>query len=434
MKGNFQTVLLVIFVALAIFGVLVFAGIIKIGSSNDQAGSLGTVVLWGTDKTQGLAQALEDFNKVNTTFTLKYVQKDPETFDADLLEALASGTGPDLFFISNDLAYKYSNKIYTIPYASYPLATFQNNFAKAGGVFLSSKGMLAFPMAIDPMVMYYNRTILDTNNIIYPPATWDDLVGLVPTLTKKDNSNKITESTVAMGQFSNILYAKDILATLFMQTGSPIVSEKDGVFSSALDTNTASYNLSAPLQFYTNFADPLNPAYSWNGSLQNSQDAFSAENLAFYFGYASELPTLVSKNPNEDFSVAPMPQIKNANNKSTYGRVTGIAIASSSKNFTAAFTAASLLATGDFASAYAAATDTVPARRDLLAIKQTDAYSPTFYSSALYANSWLDPSTTDTDNIFQNMIENVISGNMTAIDSVKDASDKLDLLFANQNS
>jgi len=59
---------------------------------------------------------------------------------------------------------------------------------------------------------------------------------------------------------------------------------------------------------------------------------FSAENLAFYFGFASELPTLVNRNPNQNFFVASLPQIKNASFKLTSARVTGIAISAFSKN------------------------------------------------------------------------------------------------------
>ena len=415
--------------ALAIFGVMVFSGMIKIGSNKNEAGALGTVIIWGTEKSQNLAQAMDDFNKVNPTFIVKYVQKYPETFDQDLLEALATGTGPDMFFLLDDLAFKYSNKIYTIPYTSYPLATFKNNFARAGEVFLTGKGMLAFPMTIDPLVMYYNRSTLDANNIVYPPTTWDQFQSLVLVITKKDNANKIIKSTVAMGQFSNVFHAKDILATLFMQVGNPIVSEKDGTFFSALDTSSAKYDLGSILTFYTDFTNPLKDVYSWNKSLPNSLDAFSSENLAFYFGYASELTSLVSRNPNQNFLAAPMPQIKNANTKLTYAHVVGIAISSFSKNFNTAFTAASLMATGDFAGKYAKAIGAVPARRDLLAVKQTDAFSPIFYSSALFGASWLDPSTSDTDNIFRNMIDSVLSNNMTADEAVRDSSGKLNILL-----
>ena len=101
MEGNFKIIILVIFIAAALIGILVFAGVIPIGKNNG-SGSLGTVVLWGTASNEAVSPIIEDFNRVNTTFTLKYVQKFPETFDHDLLEALASGTGPDLFFLTDD--------------------------------------------------------------------------------------------------------------------------------------------------------------------------------------------------------------------------------------------------------------------------------------------------------------------------------------------
>ena len=427
MNGNFKIILLVVFIAAAIFGLLVFSGTIPLGSNSNTAGSAGTVVLWGTVRADTMAPLIEEFNTANPTFIVKYQQKYVDTFNQDLLEALASGTGPDMFFMTDDLAYEYSNKIYTIPYTNYPLSTFKNTFVGAGEVFLTSKGMLAFPLTVDPMVMYYNRSILNNNNITYPPTTWDEIGSLTSTLTKKDDAGKIIKSTVALGQFSNINNAKDILVALFMQVGSSIVTEKDGTFYSALTDSQS--NLSSVLKFYTSFADPLNSQYTWNKSLINSSDAFSAENLAFYFGYASELSSLVSKNPNQDFLAAPMPQLKNANNKITSAHVTGIAISASSKNFNTAFTAASLMATGDFAGKFANATFVVPARRDLLSAKLTDAFFPVFYSSALYARSWLDPSPANTDNIFQNMTEGVLSNNLTTSEAVSSASDKLDLLL-----
>lgn len=426
---NFQVIVIIVFIAAAVFGILVFSGAIPLGSQKSKTGALGTVVLWGTVKTQTIASALEDFSRANKTFIVKYVQKDPETFDQDLLEALASGQGPDMFFLPDNLVFNYKNKIYPIPYQSLPVASFKNSFAGAGEVFLTSKGILAFPIAIDPMVMYYNRSILDANSVVYPPSYWDEFINLMPLLTKKDETKKIIKSGVAMGQFSNISHAKDIISALFMQAGNPIITEKNGSFVSALN-ETGKYDLGSILRFYTDFSNPLKDVYSWNKSLPNSIDLFSADNLAFYFGYASELQSLINKNPNLNFLPAPMPQIKNADFKLTSAHVTGIAISAFSKNFNTAFTAASLLATSDFASKFASTLGIAPARRDLLAVKQTDAYLPTFYSSALYARSWLDPSPEDTDNIFRNMVDKVLSNNMTVEDAITDASAKLGLLLA----
>lgn len=428
MKGNFQIIILIIFIGLAIFGVLVFSGAIPIGKSGS-AGSLGKIVLWGTVPKATMAGVMKNFNDANPAFVVTYVEKSANTFDQDLLEAAASGKGPDMFFLPDNLAFHYADKIFTIPYQSYPLASFKNNFAGAGEMFLTPKGILAFPISIDPLMMYYNRSIFDANGIIYPPVSWSEMTSIAPILTKKDDSNKIIKSAIAFGHFSNVVHAKDILAALFMQAGNPIIKEKEGVFSSTLGLSIGNFNLPSVLEFYTNFADPDNSAYSWNKSFPNSLDAFSREDLAFYFGYASELKSLVNRNPNQNFFVAPMPQIKNSLSKVTGARVTGLAISSLSKNFTTAFTAANLMATGDFASKFAKAAGLPPARRDLLAISPQDAYSPIFYSSALYARSWLDPSPRDTDNIFGGMIDAVLSNNMSAVEAIKDASSKMQLLL-----
>ena len=425
---TFQIVVLIVFIALAIFGILVFSGAIPLGDNNT-AGSLGSVVLWGTIRSDRMGPLLEEFNNANPALFVKYEQKSAENFDQDLLEALASGIGPDMFFLPDELAFHYANKIFAIPYQNYPLASFKNNFAGAGEVFLTSKGILAFPLSIDPLVMYFNRSILDANGVIYPPASWGELVGLIPKLTVKDASNKITKSTVALGHFSNVTHAKDIISALFMQTGNKIVTEKDGIFSSSLSASNPVYNPSSVLKFYTEFADPNKDTYSWNKSFPNSANTFSKEDVAFYFGFASELLSLINKNPNQNFEVAPIPQTGNTSFKSTNAHVLCIALLSSSKNFDAAFTAASLMATGDFATKFALATGTAPARRDLLKVKPADAYSPIFYDSALFAKSWLDPSSKSTDAIFRNMVDGVLSGNMSVENAIADASAKLDLLL-----
>ena len=340
MKSNFQIIIIVIFIAAAIFSIFVFSGAIPIGSKSASTGK-GTVVLWGTISNSAISPILQNFNNLNTSFSVKYVEKDSSTFDQDLLEALASGQGPDMFFLPDNLVFHYKNKIYPIPYASYSQASFKNTFAGVGEVFMTSGGILGFPIAIDPMVMYYNRAMLDTNSIASPPATWDDMISLVPLLTKKDTTTKqFTKSTIAFGQFSNVQNAKDIISALFMQLGNSIIKENvDGSYQSALSDN----DLSSSLSFYSSFSDPLKSVYSWNKSLPSSTDAFASENLAFYFGYAGELPYIIKKNPNLNFAITTIPQIKGSKYNITSAHVMGIAVSLSSKNINTALTASTYL-------------------------------------------------------------------------------------------
>jgi len=424
---NFQIIILIVFIIAAILGVLVFSGMIPLGDQSQKDGSGGTVVLWGTQKAIDLAEAVDNFNRLNRTYTLQYVEKRADTFDQELLEALASGTGPDLFLISNDLVYKYSNKILTIPYQSYPISTFRQNFLSAGEIFLTTQGFWAFPVVVDPLVLYYNRSLLDTNNIIYPPKTWEEMVEMVPILTQKDETQKILKSAVALGQFSNILHAKDILSTLFLQAGNPIIIEKNGSFISVLEQKVGQYNVDQFLDFYTSFTNPLKEVYSWNKSLPEAKESFSAENLAFYFGFASELRSLIEKNPNQNFMVAEFPQIKDSFTKITGARVIGLAISSTSKNLNSAFLVANLLASGNFTKEFSAKFGAVPARRDLLSSSPEDTYQPIFYTSALFAKSWLYPEPKDSAEIFQKMIEGVLANTFSPTQAIREASNRLNI-------
>lgn len=433
----FQVIVIIIFLAAGVIALLMFAGVIKIGDQSTNNSKARTIIrIWGTLSPERLGPIIQKFNEENQTYEIRYAYRSGENFGQDLLESIASGTGPDLFLLPDSLAYLHRERINPVPYASFPIANFKGSFGSAGDVYLTSKGILGLPIVIDPLVMYYNRTILDSNGIVYAPEYWDEFGTLVPKIIQKDAvSNQISRSAVALGQFSNVKNAKDILSALFMQSGNKIVVESDlGYFMSALDDTefgeSSNKSLAPVLNFYTSFANPLNPLYSWNKSLPASDLFFTSDKLAFYFGYASESNEFVRRNPNLNFGVAPIPQVKGAKFKATKARVYGISVASSSKNATGAFAVANILASGSsFGKEVAEATSMPPARRDLLATKGEGRFDPIFYNTALYAKSWLDPSPTGTNQVFQDMVESVLSNSKTAADAMRDADGQLNILL-----
>ncbi len=438
-SSNFQIILTGLFIIFAVVAVLIFSGIIKIGSSGTNSAATGNVVLWGTLPNASMGKLLREYLQAKeSTFSITYVQKNPLTIDNDLVEAIASGTGPDLVFVSNDKILKYRNKIMPIPYTSLSQATFQSTLIQEGDLYLAPQGILGIPIMVDPLVMYYNLDMLQSAGIALPPATWNDLVALVPKLTIPDVAvNSIKKSTVALGTYSNITHAKDVLSLFFLQAGNPIVMRKDTELNSVLagSTNsTLSDGSKKALQFYMSFADPAQAAYSWNRSRPDSRTSFIQGDLAFYFGYASELFSIQTQNPNLNFNVALMPQPKDAQAKVTFGRITGISVLKSSKNIPGAFAAASLMATADFESQLVALPDISlpPVRRDLLSARPTGTtqqYVSTFYNSALIARAWLDPDITATDKLFSDIINNSYSGLLTYDSALNQASNTLDLIL-----
>ncbi|PCI20187.1 hypothetical protein COB64_02655 [Candidatus Wolfebacteria bacterium] len=429
--SNFNIILISIFIFFTIIGVLIFSDVIKVGDRGGRAGATGTVVLWGTVDQGTFNTVLDDFNRDNRTFTTQYVQKNVDTFDDELTDAFASGIGPDLILLPVRSILSQSDRIFPFPFESFPQRTFRDSFIQEAELFLSPEGVLALPLTIDPLVMYYNRNMLDSVGISQPPTTWDEFYTLAPQLVQIDSSNKIVRSAVALGTFSNITHAKDIIALLLLQLGNPIVTQSEGVFVSLLNStlDLPVKPAQAALDFFTDFSNPLDPAYSWNQALPSSIDAFIAGDLAFYFGYASELFEIQGKNPNLNFDLVQIPQPRDFLSRTTIGRMSGIAVSKSTTNLTTAFITAGLMAQPQFSLQLSTALALPPARRDLLSQAASGPYMPIFNASALQSRSWLDPSPEVTDQIFSDMVDDIVSGRETVGAAITRASDELDIVL-----
>lgn len=425
----FQYILIGAFVFFIIVGAILFSTY----KSTDKSVTNISITMWGTIPSDIFNSFVTKyFNENEIKYTINYTEKNPVTFDRDLVEALASGAGPDTIVLPTDLIVRYTNKIYTIPYTVLPELTFKQTFVQEGELYLNNTGVLALPFTVDPMVMYWNRDFFNNASVTKPPTTWSEILSLVPKMTKKDQNNNILSSTVAFGEFRNVVNAKDILGALFIQAGSPIVSyDFTGFFESALKTGAETKNppVQLALDFYTNFSNPSKPAYSWNRSLTDSLSAFTNGDLAMYLGFASEYLSIKNKNPNLNFDVALLPQIAGAKIYNTIGNMLGFSILKSSTNPAGAYT---VLTSITSAAAYPYWKDifNIPsARRDILGITETSAVKTVFNKSAIMSKGWLDPNKAGTSAIFQDMVESYTTGRESIDSVISTASDRLDNLL-----
>ncbi len=429
----FQTGLLIVFGFFIIFSVVVFSGILPIfNTAPDGVG--GEVVLWGTTPALSLEKPLQELNDNNEeVFSVRYVEKNKDSFDEELVEALASGAGPDMILLPHTLIVRHENKVMPIPFESIGARAFRDAYAEEGELYLRHDGIIALPFSIDPMVMYWNRDIFTNAGSAKPPAGWDEFLTLAPLLSKKDTSGNITRSAIAFGDFSNIKNAKDILSMLVLQSGNPIVEVIDGTrrVSFRDQRGLVMPPAQSALRFYTEFANPAKPIYSWNRSLRDAREMFAAGDLAVYFGYASERTAIRAESPRLNFDVAVVPQTRDAKRKTTFGSVTGVAVLKSSRNAQTAFYAAFALADKSFALAFTSASGLPPVRRDLLANKpkNADVFTSVFYDSALISQGWLDPRPDKTKEIFSEMVRNVLSGRSTVSTAVSAAHEGIAALF-----
>ena len=433
--GKFQTVVLGIFIFGIVLGVLAFSGVLPTRKSS-QSVARGTVTLWGTIPNETLASVLSRINTENSDFSVQYVEKNAATFDTELIEALARDQGPDLVLIAHDGVVRHQDKLFAIPYESFTERAFKDMYIQEGELYLAKEGILALPLSVDPLVMYYNRPLFDGAGVALPPAYWDEFFALAPKLTIRGPLLSISQSFVALGESSNVTHAKEILSALMLQLGNGIVSrdmlrDDDGLKSTLGDGFGFEKSPAvAALEFYTEFSNPVKSSYSWNRGLPPSREAFAAGDVAVYIGYASELFAIRDQNPNLDFDVAKLPQPRDAVTPKTFGRMNGIGIMKSSTNFTTAYTVAYLLSAGRYAEDFATALSLPPARRDLLAKgAPTSAYGKTFYDSALISRGWLEPNRAETTRIFNEMIDNTTSGRLSASEAVSRAAGALQILL-----
>jgi ABC-type glycerol-3-phosphate transport system substrate-binding protein len=422
----FQYAVLGLFIFFLIAGVSAFA--LYRGGAGAQ---LSQVTLWGTFDEQTMLSYYDSPALKSAGVTVQYIPQDAATFDQVFVEALASGNAPDLALLPGELLYRMRNKVLPIPYESVPERTFRDTFADSAEIFLGPEGIYGIPFVSDPLVMYYNRDLIAGKGLAQPPQYWDEFITIAPKFNERNNAGNLSRSLVALGETVNVTNYKEILTALFLQAGTPITRQgtagMEAVLSNALGQSTSPGE--AALRFYTIFADPANAAYSWNKSMLDSRDAFVAGDVATYLGFASELWSLRSRNPNLNFDVTTLPQIRNGEFQATAGRLYALIIPKSSKNPSAAAAAALTMAGNSALSDFAARSYLPPARRDMLGVAQTDPFKAVFYKSAVLARSFIDPSPLETKRIFADMVEAVISGEARIDSALGRANQEIEALL-----
>ncbi len=442
--STFQIAILVIFGSLGAAGVLLFSLFASGANSND----IGNVTIWGTFPEDPIKLVLKDASDLDSRLSgVTYVQKDPTTFEKDLTEALASGRGPDLFFMRQDFAVHDGNKTLHIPFDQLSQSQFNSTFLNAAQPFIGIDGVVAVPILADPLVLYWNKDILATAGYSNPPDTWDQVSPMVKKLVKKDDAGTLVKSGIAMGEYRNIPSAKDILTALFFQAGGSLTTrDTEGVIRSALAGQNNLQAAVIALSFYTKFADPAQEAYSWSRALKDAKAMFAAGDLGLYIGHASDRAAIVEANPNLNFGISGLPQLKSSATKVNVATVYGLALARNTKNQQGSLTVTYLLAAEGIAQPLSQSLGMTSALRDVLegtqtAVKKDPSSSgkalqalvktaskseqDLFNQQSAIAASWLDPNPEQTDSLFRSMIEDTVSGSAKLTEVVQRADKQI---------
>jgi ABC-type glycerol-3-phosphate transport system substrate-binding protein len=367
-------------------------------------------------------KVVQEFNPKASSYRVVYREIPQSQFNQVLLEALASGTGPDLIIAPQDIILSNISRLYPFPLASFSEKAYKDMYVDGASLFFSPQGAIALPVSIDPLVLFYNRTLFSKHGIVTPPQYWDELVNDTPLLTITNNQGQFAESAISLGA-PNTPYQKEILMSTVMQLGqTPVLKQfrSDGtpIFTVMANTPVTQEGevlpLSTATRFFSQFSDPTKGTYTWSQYGGDALNQFLAEKLAMYIGYASELNTIRTRNPRADIEMSYLPQTRGYNTFATTGRMYGIAALQTTKNPVTSLTVESQFASAGISPAIAATIGAVPALRQYAT---TQGLSDVVAKSMLVAHPWYDSFSVQSTNLTATMFSDILSGRMGPADA-----------------
>lgn len=389
---------------------------------------------WGVfDEPAAFDQAIRNFRRLNQNINIRYVPFPFEEYEKAVVDALASGRGPDIWMIQSSWLAKHKDKLLPLDQndkdLNFKLLNFRENFVDVAEADLIDSGQIyALPLYVDTLALYYNKDLLNSAGLSQPPKDWDEFNEAVKALTKKDSRGNIEKAGAAIGTARNINRSTDIMMLLMMQSGVEFVDRQrnEATFSDSVGFQPVG---ETALEYYTDFANPTKTVYTWNNNLFYSIDAFVTERLGMMFNYSHHIQTIRAKAPRLNFSVALMPQPKAASARVDYANYFAPAVSAASENPEAAWKFLVYLASREGSLSYLSKSLRPSARRDLIDFQMTDPDLGVFAKQSLTARSWHQADPSAIEKIFADMIEDVVFRRATVGEAIRTAEDRVTVLM-----
>lgn len=393
----------------------------------------GDILVWGVfDDSDVMTDFISKFNLTYPQVKITYQKKSVDTYESDLINALASGKGPDIFYFHNTWLPRHMDKLTPISADYMTVNDFKDIFVDVASVdFISDKDVYALPLYVDTLALFYNRDIFNTVGIANPPATWEGLLSLVPTLTQKDETGNIVRSAISIGTAKNVNRATDITSLLMMQSGTQMSDPQTGkaTFNRDFYIGDAKHpSGQQALEFYTNFANQKKQVYTWNNQVGYSIDSFLEGKTAMMINYSYQIQNILAKAPHLRFGISLMLQPKGAQQTVNYANYWGLAVSKTADAPDIAWGFANYLIQKEQSQAYLAKTGKPTARRDLVDVQRQESKDMAIFAQqSLSAYSWKQPDSAAVERIFNDMIESTVAG-VPSKNALDQAANNFDLL------
>lgn len=396
------------------------------GNKKTAAGPI-TIKVWKTfEDSENLQDLFDEYRQKHPNVEIVYTKKNIENYEEGLVDALASGSGPDIFSIHNDWLPRYLDKVSAAPDNVFLYKDYKSTFVDAAVQdFTKDNKIYGTAMAVDSLALYYNKDIMGSAGLAVPPKTWDELSAHVQRIKKGDGKGYFSRSGLAAGTSSNVNRAVDILY-LFMLQNRTVPFNADGTEPLFDRDITLSGNRIYPgqmaLDYYTSFANPVSLNYNWNARSDYSIDAFANGRTAYLYSYAYTRQTLQQKNPNLNFDVAPVPQPDLDQPTVNFANYWGEVVSKQSKNQAVAWDLLKFLSSKASLDKYYAKNKQPSSRRDLIDLQINDPEIGVFAHANLTAKTFFKPNQAKIDNIFASMIDNVILNGVDVREALSQAA------------
>lgn len=395
--------------------------------SKKPAGVPVALTVWGMDAPDAFANAIAGYKVLRPNVTVTYRQVPVAGYEETLVNALASGKGPDVFMIGNHDVLSRGALLSAAPLTQVSIEDIQSVFPQAViQDFVYSGRIYALPLYMDTLALLYNKQIFDQAGVATPPVTWQDVLDLVPQLRVLDQNGQISRSAIALGgSEDSVIHATDILNLVMLQNGVAMASDNG---RASFADGTASV---AALRFYMQFADAGSPAYTWNDQSGESIESFASQKAAMVLAYQRDLKEIQRQSPFLDIGVTAAPQI-NVDRAVNYPSYQGLAVWVGSRSAAWAWDFTLFASTNSSAqSGYLAATGRPAVLRSLIASQQRDLNLAVFARASLTARSWKMGDYDKMKVIFNNAIQNVQTGAKTENQALRDAESQANQLVLN---
>lgn len=413
-----------------------------------------------------LEAAIAQFTLTHPYISVEITQLRPDEYEDKLIDAWLKNEGPDIFSIPNSHLGSVKDLILPLPptvsitsvetveslgkketvITPQTLATI--SVRQLSSVFpqvvyddvvfehkieeerQSSDKVFGLPLAMDTLVLYYNKDMLNRAKIPLPPDTWDQFVEQVPKLTLVDVDNNIIQSGVAMGTGANVPRVMDIVSLLMMQNGATMVLGNRAAFANE-DPEQKGYVPGAKaLEFYTSFANPEVEWYSWNADQADAMEAFIAGEAAFFIGYHYQLEEIQNGAPNLNFDISPIPQT-DPNADVNYANYWVETVSLNTKYPDEAWSVVQAITTDEaIVQSYLETSARPAALKSLLDDQAEDFVLSIFADQTLTAQSWYSGNKPeDVEQAFIDMVTLVNEGRLAADIAVKNTADQVSLTY-----